>query len=444
VSESPVPKSSTPSLGVIATMSIGIGGMVGGGIFAVLGEAIVLAHGATPLAFAIAGGITLLTAYSYSRLSTRYPSQGGTIVFIDEAFGHDLLTGGINLLLWLSYLVTLSLYAVAFGSYAATFFPAVSAPWLKHVLISTGILLPVVINLFSADIVSKSEALVVVIKLSLLAVIIVAGSGFVDPGRFAPATWGSPATVISAGMIIFVAYEGFELIANSALDVKNPEKTLPRAYYGSVILVIILYVLIAMITVGSVPEDRIIATKDYALAEAARPALGQFGFVLVAISALLATFSAINATIYGGARLSYSLAKDRELPEILDHKAWNEPVFGVVAVGFLSLLSANLLDMTSIAIIASAGFLVIFLFANAAAVKLSKETGGRMWISLIAAIGCLAALCILLWHTWSTSPVALAVFAAFIASAFLFEFFYGRSRNKPYCIVHPGTSKGGH
>ena len=111
-------------------------------------------------------------------------------------------------------------------------------------------------------------------------------------------------------MIIFVAYEGFELIANTAQSVKNYRVTLPRAYYGAVIFVIILYVLIAIVTAGSLTSEQVKASSDFALAAAAQPALGQFGFTLVAVSAVLATFSAINATLYGSARLSYVISTE--------------------------------------------------------------------------------------------------------------------------------------
>ena len=110
-------------IGLWGAVAIGVGGMVGGGIFAVLGLAVQLAHGGTPVAFALAGVVALLTAYSYARLSVAYPSRGGTVAFLDRAFGSGMFTGSLNVLLWLSYVVMLSLYAFAFGSYGATFLP---------------------------------------------------------------------------------------------------------------------------------------------------------------------------------------------------------------------------------------------------------------------------------------------------------------------------------
>jgi amino acid transporter len=404
--------------------------MVGGGIFAVLGEAVALAHGATALAFGLAGVVALLTAYSYAHLSVRFPSSGGTVTFIHRAFGQDLLTGSLNMVLWLSYLVTLALYAVAFGSYGLTFLPQTHHSWLRPVLVSSAIILPIVINLFSAEVVSRSETLVVVIKLLLLGAVIGAGIPFVDTARFAPSTWGSPTSIAAGGMAIFVAYEGFELIANASRDVKDPARTLPRAYYGSVGLVLFLYLAVALVTVGTVPDARIAEVKDYALAEAARPALGHLGFTLVAVSALLATFSAINATLYGSARLGFALAKDGEMPAVLEKKVWNEPVAGVLAAGGLSLLMANLVDLRSIAMIASGGFLLIFASTNAAAVRLATDTGGKGWVSGLAGVACVGALATLLADTFQNNRLAFWAFLAFVVFAVAFELTYGRLRRK--------------
>ena len=110
-------KAGDGKLGLAAVVAIGVGGMVGGGIFAVLGLAVQLAHGGTAVAFALAGVVALLTTYSYAKLSVAYPSRGGTVTFLDRAFGAGMLTGSLNVLLWLSYVVMLSLYAVAFGGY---------------------------------------------------------------------------------------------------------------------------------------------------------------------------------------------------------------------------------------------------------------------------------------------------------------------------------------
>ncbi|MCG8375420.1 MAG: APC family permease [Chlorobiales bacterium] len=413
-------------IGLAGAISIGIGGMVGGGIFAVLGEAVSLAHGGTPMAFFVAGMVALLTSYAYARLSVKYPSQGGTVVFIDKAFGNNIASGSVNLMLWLSYLVTIALYAVAFASYALTFFHDNTSALIKHVLISAAVLLPTAINLVSASFVSKSETAIVAVKLVLLAVIIVFSVAYVDPELVAPAHWGSMSSIFAAGMIIFVAYEGFELIANSAEDVQNPERNLPIAFYSSVILVFVLYVLIGIITASTIPEEQLLSAKDYALAIAAKPALGQTGFVVIAIAALLATFSAINATIYGNARLGYVLAKEGQLPEIFDKKVWNEPVMGVVVTAAISVLMANAINLKEIAIIGSASFLFIFALINASAFKLRKEIGGSRYIYIVAVLLSVTALMTLLINTFESNFRAIFVFVAFICVSVLFEMTYGK------------------
>jgi amino acid transporter len=418
-------KAKERTIGLVGAVAIGIGGMVGGGIFAVLGEAVSIAHGATAVAFSVGGIVALLSAYSYAKLSVAFPSRGGTVIFIDTAFNHNLLSGSVNLLLWLSYLVTISLYAVAFASYALTFFHGHSSAWLKHLLISSAILLPAFINLINASAVSRSETVIVLFKLILLVVIIVSGTAYIDPVLISPAGWGSPFSIITAGMVIFVAYEGFELIANAAEEIKEPGRNLPRAYFVSVFLVLFLYVLIALITVGSVPESQILTVKDYALAVAAKPALGQTGFTIVAVAALLATFSAINATIYGNARLGYILAKEGEIPEEFDKMAWNRPIMSIMTTVVISLLLANLIDLREIAIIASAGFLLIFTIVNAGAYRLAERIGGRKFIFLLALLFSFGALLTLLVHTFEDNPRAVFVFLSFIAAAVLFELSYG-------------------
>ena len=413
------------SIGLLGATSIGIGGMVGGGIFAVLGEAVSLAHGATAVAFAIAGLVAILTAYSYAKFSVTYQSEGGTVTFIDKAFGDNILSGSVNLMLWLSYLVTISLYATAFASYGETFFSYKSI-WLHHGLITLSIILPAIINLVSASFVGKSETVIVVIKVSLLILVIVAGASYVDTERMSPAHWGSSFSIVVAGMIIFVAYEGFELIANSAEDIKEPTKNLPRAFYTSVIIVIALYVLISIITVGNVPESELMKAKDYALAIAAKPSLGHVGFVLVASAALLSTFSAINATIYGNARLGYIIAKDGKLPKSLMKSKREVPFNGVLYTTLFSLVLANTINLTEIAIIGSAGFLLIFFIVNISAYRLRNEIKANKYIVILSSLLAFLALCTLLFHTYTSNPGAVVIFTSFIIVSGLFELIYGR------------------
>ena len=328
-------------IGYLSAAAIGIGGMVGGGIFAVLGLAVKLAHGGTPVAFLLAGIVALITSYSYTKLSITFPSQGGTVEFLNQAFGGSLFTGGMNVLLWLSYVVMLSLYSYAFGSYGASLFPGAHEFW-KHILISGSIILFTLLNVTGAKFVGEAEEYIVAVKLLILLSFVGIGFSSIDTQRIQPAAWSSSLELIAGGMIIFLAYEGFELIANTAGNVKDAKKNLPRAYYSSVIFVIILYILVALVTVGNLPVDKIINAKDYALAEAAKPFMGSFGFTLIAIAAVLSTGSAINATLYGAAKVSFVIAKEGELPAELEDKIWNKPIEGLIITAVLTLIIANI------------------------------------------------------------------------------------------------------
>jgi amino acid transporter len=391
-------------IGFWSAAAIGVGGMVGGGIFAVLGLSVQLARGGTPLAFAIAGLIALITSYSYAKLSVRFPSRGGTVDFLDQAFGRGFLTGSGNVLLWLSYVVMLSLYAYAFGSYGATFFPQAHHELYKHALISLGILLPTALNVGSAKIIGRTEIYVVGLKLAILLFFLAMGVQGVDPARLAPDTWVSTIPLVAGGMIIFVAYEGFELIANTGEEVADPAKDMPRAYYASVLFVIALYIAIAVVAVGSLPLGKIISSRDYALAETARPFLGQAGFTMIALAALLSTFSAINATLYGSARLSYIIAKEGELPAELERQIWGQPLEGLFITSGLALILANAGGLGSISTLGSAGFLVIFAAVNGANLKLAGETKAHRGLAALGLVGCLAALGAMIWQSLSDDP----------------------------------------
>jgi hypothetical protein len=414
-------RSRKKNLGYWEVTAIGIGGMVGGGIFAVLGLSVELTHGGAPIAFLIAGVVALVTSYSYARLSVTYPSQGGTVAFLDRAFGAGLLTGSANILLWISYMVMLSLYAYAFGSYGASFFPPASQLFWKHILITGSVASITVLNLLNSRLVGKAEEWIVLLKLLILSLFIGVGIWGVDSTKLALSTWSSPLQLVAGGMIIFLAYEGFELIANTAQDVRDATKTLPRAFYSSVGFVIVLYVLVTVVTVGTLPVNKIVDAKDYALAEAARPALGQIGFILIAIAAMLSTASAINATIYGAARLSYVIAKDGELPKTLETKIWGKPIEGLLITSGVTLLIANLADLSSMSTMGSAGFLLIFSAVNGANVILANETRSKRLLSLIGAGLCLGALGCLIWQTAISSPGHLWLLFAIVGAAFFIE-----------------------
>ena len=419
-------------VGFWSAISIGIGGMVGGGIFAVLGLAVNLSHGGAPIAFAIAGLVALVTAYSYSKLSVTFPSSGGTVEFLNQGLGTGRITGGLNILLWISYVVMLSLYSSAFGSYGSTFFPQEDQTFWKHVLTSVVIVSFTLLNFLNAKIVGKSEGVIVLFKIIILVVFITVGFWSIQIENLELSTWNPPITLIAGGMIIFLAYEGFELIATTAGDIKNPKKILPKAFYTSVLFVIGLYVMVSIVTVGNLSLDKIVESQDFALAESAKPFLGQTGFIVIAIAALLSTSSAINATLYGASRISYIIAKTGELPHNLERKIWNKPIEGLIITSILTLIISNLFDLSSVAIMGSAGFLLIFTAVNFANFRLHKKTFSEKWISLTGCIGCIVALGILIWQSKISSPEGIWVFVLMVGLAFLIEVVYRKISNRTH------------
>ena len=419
---------STSEINLKQSISIGIGGMVGGGIFAVLGLAVALAQGGTPIAFLFAGIIAAITAYSYSKLSLVFPDRGGTVKFINVGFGKTIFSGAINNLLWVSYIIMLSLYASAFGSYAPNLYSLTNNLSLDfHIYLSGIIVIATIINYYSISVVSKIETYAVIVKLLILLTFVVFGIyglfKSANVHQLSIANWENPLSLISAGMIIFVAYEGFELIANAVPDIQNPNSNVPKAYAYSVWFVVFLYIIIAIITVGSLSFSQISSAQDYVLAEAAKPLVGQLGFTIITIAALISTFSAINATLYGGSRVSFELAEDDELPHHLASMLWNKPI-GLLISAILTLLIANLLNLESISTAGSAGFLLIFAMVNYTAFKYSKLLNSKRYWHLAGFLLCIAAFIILLIQQFNSNMEGVVVVILIIITCFMFEFMY--------------------
>lgn len=410
-------------MGFWSVFAVGVGGIVGG-IFPVLGLSVQLTHGGAPLAFAIAGAVALITTYAYAKLSVAYPSRGGTVAFLNQAFGTGLVSGSLNIMLWLSYVVMLSLYFSAFGSYGASLFADSAQSFWKHLLISVVVVGMTGLNLRTADLIGLAQSWIVGFKLVILLLFIALGIWGIDSQRLSPASWPDLPELVAGGMMIFLSYEGFELIANTAEDVVNPVSTLPRAYYSAVVFVILLYVLIAVVTVGNLPVEQIVVARDYALAAAARPFMGQFGVVLVSIAALLSTTSAINATFYGSARFSYVIAQSRNKPQVLSNKVINKQHWGLFITSGLTLVIANNFDLSRISTMGSAGFLLIFTAVNLANARLYRQTQSLRWLSLIGAFFCVIALFVLWATTAQTDPQTLWVMVVMVGLAFGLDVVY--------------------
>ena len=422
----PISNPDAGQIGLVAAVSIGIGGMVGAGIFSILGVLAQAAGNMMWLAFLIGGVVALLSTYSYAKLGAVFPSAGGAVHFLVKSFGDGVLAGGLNLFMWAGYIISLALYATAFGSYAATFFTTSPSPLLLKSLAVGSVLALTLLNAFGARIMGRGETLIVAIKVAILVLFAAAGLFFINPGNFSPALSPEVAFILFGAGVLFIGYEGFGLVTNAAGDMRNPRVMLPRALYTAVILVIVLYLVVAVTVSGNLSNAQIAQAKDYALAEAAKPFLGEFGFRLIAIAALFSTASAINATLFGSANVCYMIARDGELPAGLSRTEWKQASGGLLLTAALVILVTLLFDLSGIAMMGSAAFLLIYAAVNAGHLRVLKQTGARPVMIWLALLTCLAMFAALAVYTWQQQPAAIAALVLIAAASFVAEWLYRR------------------
>ncbi|WP_374332100.1 APC family permease [Aestuariivirga sp.] len=388
------------SIGVAGALSIGVGGIVGGGFFATFGITAAGAAGGTPIAFLIGGIIALLTAYSYIGLTIAYPGPGGTVSFITRAFGSGLFAATLNVLLILCYVAIMSVYAFALAGYTEPYLPAALRWTGTHLTASAALVILALVNFIGPGLVQKSESVFNAGKLAVLAVFIV--GGLVLPGlewsRLAPDTWASPMAIVASGMIGFLAYEGFELIANASDRIADPRRTLPIAFLGSVLIAIVIYGLAFIVGLGHLPLSELVAAKNFAISQAGASFLGPWGFGLMAVGAVLASASAITADYFGASRLPPQLASFSRLPSALNRSLHQREMRSLVIIGVLALLAVNFVPIEALSSATSGGFLLVFAAVNAAAVRLAPHTGTSRVLPSLATLLCLAALGVTVWQ----------------------------------------------
>ena len=409
-----------------AAVSIGIGGMVGAGIFSILGVVAQAAGNAMWLAFAIGGVVALLSTYSYAKLGATFPSAGGAVHFLVKGFGDGVLAGGLNLFMWAGYIISLALYATAFGSYAATFVTTAPSPLLVKSLAVGSVLLLTVVNAFGAGIMGRWETFIVAVKVAILVLFAAVGLWFIRPGYLSPELWPETKSILFGAGVLFIGYEGFGLVTNAAGDMRNPRTMLPRALYTSVILVIAIYLAVALTVTGNLSDYEIEQARDYALAQAAKPFLGEFGFRLIAIAALFSTASAITATLFGSANVCYMIARDGELPVGLSRTEWKQATGGLILTAFLVVVLILGFDLSGIAMMGSAAFLLVYAAVNAGHLRVLSQTGASAVIVWLSLLTCLAMFAILFVYTYQQQPAAIAALAIIAAASFAAEWAYRR------------------
>jgi amino acid transporter len=349
------------SMTLTAAISMGVGAMLGAGIFALMGEAGARAGNAVYISFIIAGIISLLSGYSYAKLGVRYPSSGGIVEYLIQGYGSNYITGVLSILLYFSVTVVMGMVAKAFGSYAVTLFTSHPSGLLVNIFSSVIVIILTFINFAGSNMISRVEKFIVIFKISILAIFIISGTLFIKPELLS--MQGSNVSIVgilSTVAICLLAYHGFGVITNTVGDMPNPSHTLPRAIYGSLGIVIIIYVGAAFAIFGNLSLPDIIQAKDYAMAEAAKPIFGQIGFTIISLTALMSAASSINANLYSTTNMTLLLAKNGDLPAIEGRRLWHAGTGGLLTTSILILLVVNFLDLSRIAILGSIVYLIIY------------------------------------------------------------------------------------
>lgn len=391
-------------LGLPELIAMGVGGMIGGGIFSVLGIAVGISGHAAPLAFGLGGLIAIVTGYSFVKLALAYRNDGASFTYLERAFPKTPTVAGLmGWMIIVGYVGTLSLYAFTFGAYGADLLGTPHAALTRR-LLSVGVLgFFMIVNLRGVRSSGLTEDLIVYTKILILALIGAAGLTSTRSEFLFPVFNEGVSSVFIAGATVFVAFEGFELITNAVCETKNPDKNIPRGIYGSIIITTLIYLAIAFVAVGSMEPAGLLAAKEYALAVAAEPSLGNAGRVLVGIAALLATSSAVNATSFGASRMMSDMATDKMMPRAFSFRsrAADVPWFAVVALTGMGMLFTVFNSLDTIASFSSLTFLLVSMGISIANLKLAATTKSSrpLVISGIAVICVTIAL--LLWHLWT-------------------------------------------
>lgn len=420
-------------IGFWSAVSMGIGAMVGAGIFALLGEAGAIAGSAVYISFILGGIIALFSGYSLGKLGARYPSSGGIIEYLAQSFGVGTFTGTMGIMMYFAAVVSLSLIAKAFGNYAVTFFTTDHVSLLRLFFTIGIVIIFVLINLKGAKDVAFWERLTVIFKFTVLSILSVVGISYLNPALLEPNLYPPEKDIFFSLAITFFAFEGFRVITNTAEDMETPEKTLPRAIITAILLVMILYIAVSFAVFGNLAADKVIAAKDFALAQAAMPIFGHWGFNVVAIAALVSTASSINANLYAVTNITYQMAKDGELPSEFGKPIANSRQ-GLVISGFLVILLSILFDLSEIAAVGSISILFIHFITHVGHLKLIIKTGASKILVILAAITTLTAMVLALIYVSRELDQVIYILVGFVIVALMTEILLQKIHHR---VIHP-------
>jgi hypothetical protein len=401
--------------------------MIGGGIFSVLGVTVDLAGHLAFAAFLIGGAVAALTARAYARLAVHSGRSGGPFAYLREE-GHPDSAAWVAWLLILGYVFALAVYAFTFGHYLANVF---GAPASVARLASVGVLAAfVAVNLRGVATSGLTEDLVVGVKLLILAGIAVIGLAAFGTGRLAPLDNKGLGGVFLGASVIFVAYEGFELLPYDYEDIEDPRRTLPRALYISVAAVVVVYIAVTLASQMLISDGVIAAKKEVAFALAGEQALGNFGLWAATIGAAFSTSSAINATLFSTARLVRDVSAADELPSALGRQRHGLPA---AAIAWIALFGAAFSLLPGIAEIVSFGsfaFLLVFALINLLHARHTASPGWDRRLAYLGGAACLASSGGLLYYLARSDRPGLALIAACALAVVVARWAFVRERRR--------------
>jgi len=405
------------AFGLWSAVFLGIGSMVGAGIFIVIGQAGAIAGNLVMISFLIAGIIALLCGYSLSKLAITYPSRGGIIEYLVQSYGEGFFSGALGVLFYIAQLVALAAVAKSFGTYAATYMVEGVTTTYTNIFALSVLAFFVGINLIGASVVAKAESIIVVIKLIALLAFTVSAMFFIKPSNFNPAEAPSYIHLFYALGLTFFAFQGFSVITNSVEDMKDPSKTMLKSMILAIILVGALYIAVTVAVFGNLSLSEIIQSKDFALAKASEPIFGELGFKIIAATALLATASAINATLYAVTQIGYTLAKDGNLPTLYERNIFHNSE-GLIISAILIVPMVLFFNLAEIAAIASVTVLLIQGFTHTGHLLVIKETKASYILVILAILGTFSAAGFAIYYTSDS----IKHFPIYIVGAFAFAF----------------------
>ena len=425
---------STPSRGVMTrtqAVFIGVGAMVGAGIFALLGEAGKIALSAVWLSFLIAGGIAALQGYSFAHLGKKYASESGLMGYLAAGFGQDSrVTSALSWMVWSSTIIVVAMVAVSFGSYAAAVITGGDMPeTLTKVMASVIVVAVVILNsLGGAGAVAKVQSLVIRLVVIVLLGLAVVTMATADWSLLAPSTYPPVSQIIGSIALTFFAFLGFGVVSFTAKDLKN-EGDLGPATYIALAIATITYVAISLGVFGQLTPDQVTAAGPTAIAKAAEGVLGQAGYWIVAVTAMLSTAGAVNSTTYPATGLLGSLARQGVFPPMFGAKAGRFPV-SLLFTGVLILLLVWVSDLTAIASLGSAVALTIFLVISIGHFKIRSQTGASAVVLAIAMLTVIVTLLGFFATTITTSPTSLVAFVALAVVAVVVDTVWRSMRDR--------------